>query len=87
MSSSTPSLASEAITGRSPLPAQMPKLLRVSEVSQMTGVPVATLAFWRHQRIGPASAKLGRHVVYREADVIAFVEAQFAKNDDGGSAA
>lgn len=54
------------------------KLLRVPEVSELTGVPEATLRFWRHAGVyGPPSAKLGRRVVYREADVEAWIDAQF----------
>ena len=54
------------------------KLLRIPEVSELTGIPEATLRFWKHRGIyGPPSAKLGRRVVYREADVIAWVDAQF----------
>ena len=53
------------------------KLLRVPEVSELTGIPEATLRFWRHVGTGPPSAKLGRRVVYREADVIAWIDAQF----------
>ena len=33
--------------------------------------------FWRHEGSGPKSAKLGRIVVYREADVVAWIDAQF----------
>jgi predicted DNA-binding transcriptional regulator AlpA len=60
------------------------KLLRVPEVSALTGVPEATLRFWRHMGTGPQSAKLGRRVVYRESDVNAWVDAQF--ETDSGAA-
>ena len=53
------------------------KLLRVPDVSELTGIPEATLRFWRHVGTGPRSAKLGRRVVYREIDVIEWVDAQF----------
>jgi predicted DNA-binding transcriptional regulator AlpA len=55
------------------------KLLRIDEVSKMTGVPEATLRYWRHTgNRGPKSANLeGRRVVYREQDVVAWVDAQF----------
>ena len=56
------------------------KLLRVPEVSELTGIPEATLRFWRHAGTGPPSAKLGRRVVYREADINAWVDAQFEAN-------
>lgn len=55
----------------------MEKLLRIEDVEAMTGISANTLRFWRHQKSGPKSAKLGRRVVYREADVIAWIDAQF----------
>lgn len=60
------------------------KLLRIEEVAGLTGVPMSTLRFWRLQSkpgkpIGPKSAKFGRRIVYREADVKAWVDEQFAK--------
>lgn len=54
-----------------------PRLLRVEQVSQMTGVPENTLRYWRHVGSGPKSAKLGRRIVYREADVTDWINAQF----------
>ncbi len=56
-------------------------LLRVPDVAELTGIPEATLRFWRHAGTGPPSAKLGRRVVYREADVLAWVDRQF-ENDN-----
>jgi predicted DNA-binding transcriptional regulator AlpA len=56
------------------------KLLRVPEVAALTGIPENTLRFWRMQGTGPQSAKLGRRIVYREADVLAWVDEQFAKD-------
>lgn len=63
------------------------KLLRIEDVAEMTGVPVNTLRYFRHLstnpkieervQVGPRSAKLGRRIVYREADVIAWVDEQF----------
>jgi predicted DNA-binding transcriptional regulator AlpA len=58
----------------------MQRLLKLQEVAAMTGIPENTLRFWRHQGTGPKSAKLGRRVVYREADVLAWVEEQFTKD-------
>lgn len=55
----------------------MTKLLRVPEVSELLGVPEATLRFWRSTNRGPKSAKLGRRVVYRQSDVEAWLAAQF----------
>lgn len=56
----------------------MKTLLRIEEVAEMTGIPLATLRFWRASgHTGPKSAKLGRRVVYREADVLAWIDEQF----------
>lgn len=58
----------------------MDKLLRIADVSAMTGIPEATWRWWRAQGRGPKSANLGgRRVVYRESDVKAWIDAQFEK--------
>ena len=54
----------------------MEKLLRLPEVAELTGVPENTLRFWRHKD-GPRSARLGRRVVYRERDVVDWINEQF----------
>lgn len=56
---------------------QREPLLRIEEVAEWTGVTPSTLRFWRHQGTGPKSAKLGRRVVYREAEVLAWIDEQF----------
>ncbi len=65
-------LAADAVQGR-----DATKLLRLPEVSEMTGIPEATLRWYRHMGTGPRSGKIGRRVVYREADVREWVNAQF----------
>ncbi len=55
----------------------MEKLLRLPEVAELTGLPENTLRFWCHQGTGPRSARLGRRVVYRERDVVAWIDEQF----------
>ena len=42
-----------------------------------------TLRYWRHIGAGPPSAKLGRRVVYRAADIEAWIAAQFAATVGG----
>lgn len=44
-------------------------LATVEEVAAYYGVPVQTLYQWRHRRIGPRGAKVGRHLRYRWEDV------------------
>lgn len=53
------------------------KILRIEEVSALTGIPIPTLRFWRHQGTGPRSAKFGGRIVYREHEVQAWIEEQF----------
>lgn len=55
----------------------MEKLLRLPEVAEMTGLPENTLRFWRHQGTEPRSARPWRRVVYRERDVIDWINQQF----------
>jgi predicted DNA-binding transcriptional regulator AlpA len=52
-------------------------LLRTADVSKRYGFPEATLRYWRHLNIGPRSARIGRRVVYRDADVQDWINAQF----------
>ncbi|WIY81778.1 helix-turn-helix domain-containing protein [Propionimicrobium sp. PCR01-08-3] len=59
------------------------KLLSTPELAEVTGLPEATIRYWRYMGTGPKSAKLGRRVVYRESDVRQWIDEQFAK----GSAA
>ena len=54
------------------------RLLTVPEVSQRLHKAPATLRWWRHEKRGPKSFKLGRTIVYREADVEAWLDAQYA---------
>ena len=53
-------------------------LLDITEASERLHTRVNTLRYWRHVGVGPRSAKLGRRIVYRESDVIAWVDEQFA---------
>lgn len=52
------------------------KLLTTSEVSEMLGVPTATLYRWRYEGKGPAGFRVGRHTRYRQEDVDQFIEHQ-----------
>jgi excisionase family DNA binding protein len=51
-------------------------LLTITEAADLLGAPVATLRYWRHLGTGPASFRLGRRILYRRADVSAWVEDQ-----------
>lgn len=53
------------------------RLLTLPEVAEWIHTPEATLRFWRHQSTGPKSFRVGRRVMYYEADVAAWLEAQY----------
>lgn len=55
------------------------RILSTAQVSEMTGTPVPTLRWYRHVGKGPKAGKLEGRVVYRESDVIAWVESAFVE--------
>ena len=58
----------------------MDKVLTPHEVADMIRVPVATLRYWRQRGTGPESFRMGpRRIMYRERDVIEWVNAQYAR--------
>ncbi|MFN6549099.1 helix-turn-helix transcriptional regulator [Mycolicibacterium septicum] len=46
------------------------EILSSKQVSELIGVPVGTLRYWRSSDIGPASFTLGRRIVYRRDEVL-----------------
>lgn len=62
-------------------------ILRLPEVSDRTGIPLATLRWWRHQGIGVPTFKLGRRVVAYADEVDAWVAAQRAAAQEPQGAA
>jgi len=64
------------------------ELLDAKQVSEMTGVPIGTLRYWRHSDIGTASFTLGRRVVYRHEEVLRWIsQRESATRRGGGDAA
>lgn len=59
------------------------KLLTLEEVATMLRKSPAQLRWMRHNGSGPRCAKLGGRVIYREQDVVDWVNAAF---DAAGSA-
>src|SRR5215207_271035 len=45
------------------------KLMSLTDVSEMLGIPVHTLYRWRHKGDGPVGYRVGRHVRYRREAV------------------
>ena len=62
------------------------ELMTLAEVAAFLRVPEATLRYWRHLGIGPASFKIGRSVRYQHNAVITWLHAQQA-NGRGPNAA
>lgn len=58
------------------MPNDVERLLTVSDVSEMLGIPVDTLYGWRHRGQGPQGYRVGRHVRYRRASVEAWLESR-----------
>lgn len=56
----------------------MSDLLTIGEVAERLRTSENTLRYWRHIGTGPHSARLGRRLMYREQDVLEWVDAQFA---------
>ena len=50
-----------------------PRMLRIDETSELTTLPVSTLRYLRHLGEGPPAFRLGRRLVYDEADVLAWI--------------
>lgn len=49
-------------------------LLTPAQLSHNTGIPLGTLAYWRHAGTGPAYLRLGGRVIrYRKSDVDAWM--------------
>lgn len=65
-------------------PTEGVRLLLTADVAAMLKVPEGTLRWWRKKGVGPKSGRLPgtSKVVYREADLAAWVEAAF---EDGES--
>jgi excisionase family DNA binding protein len=55
---------------------QREQLMGPAEVAEFLGIPVATLYAWRYRQTGPPSLRVGRHLRYRRADVIRWLDKQ-----------
>ncbi|WP_220463461.1 AlpA family transcriptional regulator [Rhodococcus sp. UFZ-B548] len=66
---------------------QAEKYLTTKQVSEMTGLPLGTLRYWRHVGDGPESMVLGRkRVVYRLSKLNEWLAVQEDNNVRGGVA-
>ena len=58
----------------------MNDLLTIEEAAERCRLSVNTLRWMRAQGTGPKTGKLGRRIFYREADLEAWIDAQFEKD-------
>lgn len=61
----------------------MAKYLTTAEFGELVRTPPETVRYWRHVGKGPQSFKLGRRVLYDEADVLAWIKARREDQEDG----
>ena len=59
----------------------MKKFLKTDEAAQALRTPVETLRWWRHVGRGPKAYKVGRRVLYDEADLEAWLAEQMRGGD------
>jgi len=62
------------------------KLMSLTDVSVMLGIPIHTLYRWRHTGDGPAGYRVGRHIRYRREAVDAWLEQRADKRSRSESA-
>lgn len=58
------------------------RLLTIAEAAAIVRAPIATLRYWRHLGTGPRSFRLGRRVLYRHDELLAWIAHQH--DHDGG---
>lgn len=61
----------------------MAEYISTTEVQALTGIPEATLRYYRHKNTGPVSFRLGRRVVYRRSDVLTWIDSRIAATSRG----
>ena len=52
------------------------RMMTLTDLAELLGVPVTTLYQWRHRGEGPPGYRVGRHVRYRRAAVEGWLETQ-----------
>lgn len=63
------------------------EIIRVPEVSRLTGAPMGTVRYWDSTGVGPPSFKLQGRRVWRRGAVLRWIaEQEAATQRDGGAA-
>ena len=52
------------------------RILTLSEVAELTRLPISTLRYYRQRGSGPPTFRVGRRVVAYESDVLAWLDQQ-----------
>ena len=55
------------------------RLITTRELATKLRTPEATIRYWRHTSQGPPGVRIGRRVLYDEAECDAWIEQQFAE--------
>lgn len=55
----------------------MSELMTLTEMCKELRIPESTGYYWRQTGKGPKGARIGKQLLYRRADVTAWVDAQF----------
>lgn len=64
------------------VPQKVTKLLTLEEVAEMLRRSPAQVRYMRSVNSGPRSAKIGGRIMFREADVIAYIDAAFEEAEE-----
>jgi hypothetical protein len=62
----------------------MDQFLTPAELAAELRRPLATIRFWRATGTGPRGALIGNRVLYKRADVEAWIESQYANDQYAG---
>jgi DNA-binding transcriptional MerR regulator len=59
----------------------IPRYMTTQEVAEALRTPAESVRFWRSTGKGPKSRRIGRRVLYDEADVISWLKEQETADD------
>jgi len=54
----------------------MERFLSPQDLSDVLAIPLKTIYDWNYRGAGPRALRVGRHVRYREGDVVAWLDAR-----------
>jgi len=52
-------------------------IMTIEEAAELLRTPVSTLRYWRHMKRGPKAGRVGGRLMYRQADLEQWLDAQF----------